>query len=212
MGVAGQATETTDIPLASLASPAFDEVGLRSLLSLYPLAISEETMNEMRNSPINGNVRKIIEEFLEELRENLDILEETLGIRLGEITYVKLWVDGGSRGNPGPGYGSWFIESPAESSKRDRKEFGWTTSNEAEYGALLAGLEHVASLGIELSDVDITVYTDSALVIGQIQGGWKVQAKNLWPLWDEARTKLAQFKAWRLVKRDRTDVQRILGH
>ncbi len=56
---------------------------------------------------------------------------------------------------------------------------GHGTNNEAEYMACLRGLEYLA--GEIAGAARITVYGDSALVINQVFGNWKVKAPNLRP-------------------------------
>ncbi len=55
---------------------------------------------------------------------------------------VKMYADGGSRGNPGPaGYGFVVIAQNDEVLHRGNKYLGVTTNNQAEYQGVVAGLE-----------------------------------------------------------------------
>ena len=123
---------------------------------------------------------------------------------------VILYTDGGTAGgNPGQGYGSFAIYVDAQPPYYGRGEFGRATSNEAEYRALLLGLDEVAKLG---TDVDLEIRLDSALLIGQLSKGWRVKADNLRPLWVEAKQKLGWFHSCKLVKVGRDEVVKVLGH
>ena len=52
--------------------------------------------------------------------------------------------DGGSRGNPGQGYGSYMVQSPGRKPVVKRAEFGPNyTNNQAEYESLLACLNYI---------------------------------------------------------------------
>ena len=55
------------------------------------------------------------------------------------------------------------------------QDVGNKTNNEAEYEALQAALEF--SVGYGHTSEDITIYTDSKLVYGQVMKGWKCQEK-----------------------------------
>lgn len=63
------------------------------------------------------------------------------------------------------------------------------TVNEAEYSALIAGLRHCLAKGEE----DISIFSDSELMVKQILGQYKVR-KNLKPFWNEAMTLLSQLQ------------------
>jgi len=133
----------------------------------------------------------------------------------GQAHYTIIF-DGGSEGNPGPGYGSYAIITKTGQKRIYRLSFGEMTSNEAEYNTLASALTELISI-IEKADKtsgDFTVEIrgDSALVINQILGVWKTREPNLRELRDRIRSLLGQFKAWRLVKVPREEVKKALGH
>jgi integrase len=66
---------------------------------------------------------------------------------------------------------------------------GETTSNVAEYRALIAGLRAAEPFGARVA----RVRADSKLVIEQLSGRWKVRADHLRPLLREARELLARY-------------------
>jgi ribonuclease HI len=104
---------------------------------------------------------------------------------------LRLRVDGGSRGNPGPGAVGVVLE---DLDGTIVEEFGRTigvcTNNVAEYRALLAGLELAAALGVE----ELEVLADSELLVKQMRGEYKVKNEGLKPLHEEARLRLREFK------------------
>lgn len=63
------------------------------------------------------------------------------------------------------------------------------TNNEAEYSALLRGLEMAVEKGIE----EIDVYMDSELVVKQMTGVYRVKHPRLAPLMTRARRLGARF-------------------
>lgn len=134
---------------------------------------------------------------------------------LADFTIV---FDGGSQGNPGPGYGSYAL-TPAGDGKHNlvRLDFGRTmTNNEAEYETLIAALqglaERVEAVGGSASDLSIEIRGDSALVVHQVEGTWKTKDDRMRLLRNRVRDLLRRFKAHRLVLQGREASVRVLGH
>jgi dinuclear metal center YbgI/SA1388 family protein len=104
---------------------------------------------------------------------------------------LRLRVDGGSRGNPGPGAIGAVLED-AEGRVLDTvsRVIGVCTNNVAEYRALLAGLEIAQKAGAE----ELEVLADSELLVKQVRGEYKVKSEGLKPLHAEALVRLRQFR------------------
>ena len=66
---------------------------------------------------------------------------------------------------------------------------GETTNNEAEYRALLWGLERARANRADA----LMIRTDSELLARQLNGTYRVRAANLKPLFEQARGKIARF-------------------
>lgn len=100
------------------------------------------------------------------------------------------FIDGGSRGNPGPaGYGV-VVKNARLDTLDSRFEFlGVRTNNYAEYSALLAALEY--ALSHHLSEVRI--FSDSELLVRQMNGMYRVKSADLRPLFECARAMAAQL-------------------
>lgn len=106
-------------------------------------------------------------------------------------TDVKLYADGGSRGNPGPSASGFVLFDANDGLLVDKGEYlGITTNNQAEYTALKLGLEEAKSLGAKRVDV----YMDSLLVVNQMKGVFKVKNRDLWPIHDAIKQLVAQFE------------------
>ena len=91
---------------------------------------------------------------------------------------MKVYIDGGSRGNPGPaGVGVYF-----PGLARIAEYLGTQTNNYAEYSALVLALKFAV---VQRSDT-LKVYSDSELVVKQIQGSYKVRNENIRPLYQTA--------------------------
>ncbi len=92
------------------------------------------------------------------------------------VARVKLYADGGSRGNPGPSASGFLLLDAKEKVLAQKGLFlGVTTNNQAEYQALKIGLEEALRLGVKAIDV----YMDSMLVVNQMKGEYKVKNTDL---------------------------------
>lgn len=95
---------------------------------------------------------------------------------------ARAWVDGGSRGNPGPAGFGVLIESAA-GSQEIRGYLGHATNNVAEYSGLLAAL----SFAVEHGLTELAVSSDSELLVKQLKGLYRVKAAHLVPYFERAR-------------------------
>lgn len=89
------------------------------------------------------------------------------------------WIDGGSRGNPGPAGCGIVIELSDGRRETHTLFLDTTTNNVAEYAALLAMLERAAALGV----TRLEARSDSELLVKQLNGEYRVKASHLQPLW-----------------------------
>ena len=115
---------------------------------------------------------------------------------------VRLWVDGGSRGNPGPAATGYRIEDEAGTVLVEAGEtIGVATNNVAEYTAAIRGLERARELGA----THLLLRSDSRLLIEQLAGRWKVKNPTLQRLHHEARSLIKGFDEVQLehVRRER---------
>ncbi|MEA3460149.1 MAG: ribonuclease HI family protein [Chloroflexota bacterium] len=136
----------------------------------------------------------------------------------GETDYVLIF-DGGSHGNPGPGYGSYALIRKRDGPKRIvRLDFGdrQVTNNEAEYDTLIAGLEGlagtIAEAGREVGEVTVEVRGDSKLVISQVNGTWKARDERMRARRNRVWELLGQFANCRLTLQPREESVKVLGH
>lgn len=126
--------------------------------------------------------------------------------------------DGGSRGNPGQGYGSYVLRRNKDGKLRRRRLiFGdQETSNQAEYRALIAALEDligtILKAGRAPKDFSVEIRGDSRLVMHQLDGSWKTKSLNLMPLRDRVEELLGEIGSADLVWQPREESVRLLGH
>ena len=113
-----------------------------------------------------------------------------------------MWVDGGSRGNPGPAAVGYRIENEAGELLDEAGEtIGVATNNEAEYRALIAAFDRAAELGAR----DVEVRSDSELLMRQMTGRYRVKSPHLRELWQEAQRAAGRFERVLYVEVRRTE-------
>ncbi|MEN6577962.1 MAG: phosphoribosylglycinamide formyltransferase [Phycisphaerales bacterium] len=109
---------------------------------------------------------------------------------------VVVHTDGGSRGNPGPAAAGFVICDAAGKPVRAKAFYlGETTNNVAEYTALIKALESAGDLGA----TEVTVYTDSELMVKQLQGVYKVKSDLIRPLFEQVNELRPQFQSCLVV-------------
>lgn len=93
---------------------------------------------------------------------------------------LKIFTDGGARGNPGPAAAGFVAYDDAGNLRQKRgKYLGTATNNEAEYGAVIAALSYLRDLG-NLGDTEkVDFFLDSDLVVNQLNGLFKVKEPRL---------------------------------
>ena len=93
---------------------------------------------------------------------------------------IKIFTDGGARGNPGPSGIGVVIES-AGAKKTYREFIGYATNNEAEYKALLFALKKVKLLygKTKTKSLSLECFLDSELVVKQMNHKYKINEENI---------------------------------
>ena len=99
-------------------------------------------------------------------------------------------IDGASRGNPGPASAAVIIELPGGEVVRFGKPLGFKTNNFAEYQALLLGLEKAIELGV----LNLQVFSDSELLVRQLNGVYSVKSPDIIPLKSRADQLVSRFE------------------
>ena len=107
---------------------------------------------------------------------------------------VIAYTDGGSRGNPGPAAAGFVLNDAAGGARLQAKAFliGRATNNVAEYTALIKVLESATQIGAK----EVTVHSDSELLVKQINGQYRVKSEKIRPLYEQAVELLGEFKYW----------------
>jgi ribonuclease HI len=106
--------------------------------------------------------------------------------------HLFLYVDGACSGNPGPCGSAAIIKDEEGTTLLEKmRAFGPGTNNEAEYQALILGLETAA----QLKPDRLTIRSDSELMVRQVAGQYRIKAQHLKPLHTQVMRLLAPFKA-----------------
>ncbi len=104
-----------------------------------------------------------------------------------------MFCDGASRGNPGPAGAAAILQDPLGNLQgRAARYLGRATNNAAEYRALLLGLEMALGRGVKR----LKIFTDSKLVVEQLNGRYQVKSPQLKPLWRQAVKQLQKLEAY----------------
>jgi ribonuclease HI len=104
---------------------------------------------------------------------------------------LRLFTDGAARGNPGPaGLGLVLEDEEGMRLWGGHRYVGTATNNQAEYLALIEGLQEAARWNPDR----LEVYMDSQLVVEQLAGRYRVKNPDLRPLHARALALLGSFR------------------
>lgn len=100
------------------------------------------------------------------------------------------YVDGGSRGNPGPAGIGVVIEDPTGRRVEISQSIGPRDNNYAEYAALLVALEYAAAC----DSPALQVYSDSEVVVRQVSGAYTCQSPALLDIYNACKALIGSFQ------------------
>ena len=116
---------------------------------------------------------------------------------------LEIYIDGASKGNPGPSGVGAIISHSGVVVKNISSFIGNATNNIAEYTALIYALEEAVALKAE----SIKVKTDSQLLARQLNKIYKVKNANISGLYDRAVLLLSYFKKFTILNIPREENQ-----
>lgn len=102
---------------------------------------------------------------------------------------VELYIDGASKGNPGPSGIGVVICKDTETIKNISSYIGNTTNNVAEYTALIFGLQEALMLKAK----NIRINTDSQLLYRQLKKIYKVKSPDILRLYNQVTHLISGF-------------------
>lgn len=132
------------------------------------LGISQQNVTSVKENEIVGN----------------DVANTSNG------SYVIVYSDGGSRGNPGPSASGFVVMDDKENVLHEGGMYlGITTNNQAEYHGVRLGLEKALEMGAKHVDFRM----DSLLIVNQMSGVYKIRNRDLWPIHERIRELAKEF-------------------
>jgi len=112
-----------------------------------------------------------------------------------QIERLTIYTDGASRGNPGPAAAAFALtDSHGKELAAKGLYIGEATNNIAEYTGLVRALEAAK----QMSPKQVFVYSDSELMVRQINGKYKVKSEQIQPLYQQVMTLLDSFDCYQV--------------
>ena len=109
---------------------------------------------------------------------------------------ATIYIDGGSRGNPGPsGVGYYIIAPDGSMLKRGGEFLGFSTSRLAEYYGLKEGIEQAIELGLR----QVRFVSDSLMLVNQMNGVYKVKNQDLLQVHSDVTKLLANLESYSVI-------------
>ena len=117
------------------------------------------------------------------------------------LSFLKIYFDGGSRGNPGPSaVGAVLYDDKNKRIEELSTYIGSHTNNIAEYMALDSALDMAEKYNCK----KIILFTDSKLLHNQVKKVWKIKDKNILEVFLKISKKLSGYDTvdLRLIPRE----------
>lgn len=112
------------------------------------------------------------------------------------ISKLRIHTDGAARGNPGPAaIGVTIKDESGKLIDTISRRIGKTTNNQAEYRAIIAGLEKAIKLGAR----QVQIFSDSELAVKQINGRYRVKNTALRELYEKVVNLTGSFDQFSMV-------------
>lgn len=109
---------------------------------------------------------------------------------------ATVYVDGASRGNPGPsGIGYHIVGENGAVLACEGEFIGFATSRVAEYYAMKAGIEKALELGLKT----VRIVADNLMMVNQMKGVYKLKNRDLLAIYDDIQELLGNFEACAFV-------------
>lgn len=109
---------------------------------------------------------------------------------------VDIYIDGASRGNPGPAsVGVLIRDAKGKTLKEHFRTIGETTNNVAEYTALVDALKLAKGLGATA----VKIHSDSQLLVRQVTGVYKIKNEILAGFIQEIQALKADLASFEIV-------------
>lgn len=106
---------------------------------------------------------------------------------------IVIYTDGASRGNPGlASFGLTVLDYEEEKIFEEAQTLGIATNNEAEY----KGIQRALELAVQNNVKNLTIKTDSQLVVRQLKGEYKIKSPNLKLIHNQCSLLIQKIPQW----------------
>ncbi|MDP6338950.1 MAG: ribonuclease HI family protein [Candidatus Marinimicrobia bacterium] len=149
---------------------------------------------------LNQQEVKALKELLSDPQNRADETMEQLYQKMASNSEVSLFIDGAADLNSKTAGIGGVILKDGEEVYSFSEYLHDATNNEAEYTALIMGLK----LLIDINMLNVKIYSDSELVVKQINNEYKVKNPRMQKLHQQAMAHFRQLDSWTFshVKRD----------
>ena len=121
-----------------------------------------------------------------------------------------IFCDGGSLHNQTAEKRDAYLSYKVNDTIYREKDLGKLTNNEAEYRSLISSLKFL--LKNNLQNNEVIIHMDSALVVNQVNGSWKIKSPSLIKLNRVSKELAKKFPKLVLQWIDNLKMKQVLGH
>ncbi len=171
---------------------------LSNLYIVYKIRLKSETKicpNERYTAYKYVKLRELGDIRLDEASQAVLEIEDhaTVPMNYKDVANsATVYIDGCSRGNPGPsGAGYYIVGENGETLAQGGEFIGFATSRVAEYYALKTGMQKALDLGLKSA----RFVGDNLMMINQMNGLAKIKNRDLLAIHDDVRKLVEQFEA-----------------
>ncbi len=153
---------------------------------------------------IDAIAKGLTTEIVKQIKDPYASTIKSLITKCGKDEVIDLFIDGAANlQNKRAGIGGVMYRNGTELYSFSEYLHD-ATNNEAEYQALIKGIQ----LALELKISSININSDSELIVKQIKGEYRVKHPNMQPLYAQAIDLLQKFSSWKIshVRREKNTV------
>lgn len=126
------------------------------------------------------------------------------------MTKLEVFTDGAARGNPGESASGYSVYREGRLIREDVWYNGRKTNNYAEYRAAIGALKWCSD-NFDAASTDLTLFSDSQLLVNQANGTYKVRSESMKELRRELSALVKTFRSaiFRNVPRSNSLITRV---
>ncbi len=107
------------------------------------------------------------------------------------LSGFTIYTDGAARGNPGPAAAAFLVLENGKIVHKHSSFLGTQTNNQAEYQAIISALKNTK----QFTKKHIQIYSDSELIVKQLNGEFQVKSPRLRGLYQEVITRIRDYSS-----------------